>query len=431
MNNSIVEFLRHASATYHPGWGGPEYTDWQDEQMSWKNTCYLGDWSFLWEVQVEGADAMRVFEKSSINSYAKFPVGSAKHLVQCNENGKVVGDGVLMRTGEQSFRTQSTTAFWTAWLIHNGNYDVTVTKPNRFQLQVSGPNALAVCEKVTGESLTDIKFMHFRTVQIASVDVDALRQGMAGEIGFEFHGDAAHVEAVREAILEAGQEYGIRRLGRRTAMINHLEAAFPTGGWHYLADMFTPGFMEWMQQEFDMLGLSGKIGGSFTSDNIEDYFLSPVELGWGKSIKFDHDFTGRAALEREVESPSRVRVTLEFDKEDVIDIYSSLFDDGEPYQFLDIPHQQRWVAWADTVRSEDGEEIGLSTVPGYSFFFRKVLTLSYIDPRYSEPGTRVQVVWGAPGTRQKLIGATVATAPYKKDNRRADLAAAGPAVVSA
>ncbi|MET8427623.1 hypothetical protein [Nocardia sp. NPDC004860] len=423
MNASIVNFMRNAPATYHPGWGAAEFTDWQDEQLSWKNSCYLGDWSFLWEIQVDGPDALRLFEQSSVNSFAKFPIGAAKHLVQCNDNGKVIAEGVLMRIGEQSFRTQSTTAFWTAWLIRNGDYDVTYSKPSRFQFQVSGPNALAVCEKAAGESLTDIGFMHFRTVRIAGVEVHALRQGMAGEVGFELHGDAAHAEDVRAAILASGEEFGIRRLGRRTAMINHLEAAFPTGGWHYLADMFADGFMPFMLEEFDLMGLSGKIGGSFESDDIDDYFLSPIALGWGKSVKFDHEFTGRAALEREIANPSKVRVTLEFDSQDVVDIYGSLFEDGEPYQFLDIPHQERWVAWSDAVRNDDGDVIGISTVPGYSYYFRKVLTLSYVDPRYSEPGTRVQVVWGAPGTRQKLIGATVAPAPYKKDNRRADLLA--------
>ncbi|MDI9941087.1 MULTISPECIES: aminomethyltransferase family protein [Rhodococcus] len=420
--NPLLGFLRNAPATYHPGWGGPEYSDWQDEQMSWKTTCYLGDWSFLWDLQVDGPDALKLFRDSSINSYENFPIGAAKHLVQCNENGKVVAEGVLMRLGEQSFATQSVTAMWTAWLIHTGDYDVTYTKPSRFQFQVSGPNALAVCQKVTGESLTDLKFMRFRTVTIAGVEVQALRQGMAGEIGFEFHGDAAHSEAVRSAILEAGEDYGIRRLGRRTAMINHLEAAFPTGGWHYLSDLFADGFLEWMNAEFDLFGLSGKLGGSYDSDNLDDYLLSPVALGWGKSIKFDHEFTGRAALEKEVEHPTKVRVTLEFDKNDVVDIYASLFDEGEPYQFLDIPHQQRWVAWADTIQNADGETIGLSSVPGYSYYFRKVITLSFIDPAYSTPGTEVFVLWGDPGCpRQKLIRATVASAPYKKDNRRTEL----------
>lgn len=43
-------------------WGQPEYTDWIDESMSWKQTCSLGDWSFLWERKFKGPDALRLFQ---------------------------------------------------------------------------------------------------------------------------------------------------------------------------------------------------------------------------------------------------------------------------------------------------------------------------------------------------------------------------------
>jgi len=42
---------------------------------------------------------------------------------------------------------------------------------------------------------------------------------------------------------------------------------------------------------------------------------------------------------------------------------------------------------------------------------------------HAEPGTEVTVVWGNPGHPQKHIRATVAPAPYKQDNRRADVRA--------
>lgn len=86
--------------------------------------------------------------------------------------------------------------------------------------------------------------------------------------------------------------------------------------------------------------------------------------------------------------------------------------------------QDEQMSWKTTCYLGDaGETVGISSVPGYSYYFRKVLTLAYIAPAYAQPGTRVHVLWGKPGTRQKLIGATVAPAPYKTDNRRADTAA--------
>ncbi|MHA4869941.1 hypothetical protein ACXZ1M_19815 [Duganella sp. PWIR1] len=417
----MIQRLRANTPVAHPGWGASEYTGWQDEQLSWKESCYIGDWSFLWDIEVEGPDALRFFSETSVNSFAKFDIGQGKHLIQCSTRGKVMGEGVLMRLDEQKFRTQAGPATWSAFLLDKGSYDATWKQIHTFQFQVSGPKALAVCQLATGASLTDVKFMHFIPVTVAGKSCYALRQGMAGEIGFEFHGDAADAPAVYAALLAAGQEYGIRRLGRRTAMINHLEAAFPTITWHYLNDIFSPdalGFREFVLQNFDMKGLVPAIRGSFEGADISEYCYSPFELGWGKSVKFDHEFRGRAALEAEVAAgPRRVRVTLEFNDADVVDIYASLFGEEAPYEFLDIPHPQRWMVWADAVQI-NGETVGVSTGPGYSYHFRKVLSLAFIDPKLAEPGTPVHILWGAPGSRQKLIRARVANAPYKQDRRR-------------
>lgn len=423
MSKEIINALRQTSPGYHPGWGGPEYSSWQDEQLSWKTNCYIGDWSFLWDVEIEGPEALDLFRDTGVNSVENFAIGQAKHLVQCDSNGKVVGEGILMRLGENRFSTQGGTAFWSAFKVHQGGYNATWKEVFSFQLQVSGPTALAVCQAATGEALTDIKFMHFHEVRIAGCSVRALRQGMAGEIGFEFHGDLKDKEAVTNAILEAGKAHGIRRLGRRTAMINHLEAAFPTSLWHFLPSTFGPeteGYLEFLYGNFDLQGVVPSLKGSFEGNSIDDYLMSPYELGWGRSVKFDHEFTGRTALEEEARNPRRARVTLEFNSEDVVDVYASLFGGDEPFEYLDMPHPHRWVLWADTVL-KDGEFVGISSTPGYSLHFRKVLSLAYIDSSLAQPGNQVEIVWGSPGTRQKRIRATVAPAPYKQDKRKGDL----------
>jgi len=426
MTQEFIGALRNQPYTYHPGWGGPEYTSWQDEQLSWKNTCYIGDWSFLMDIEVSGSDALRLFRETAVNSFEKFEVGQAKHVIQCNQAGKVIAEGVLMRMAADVFRTQSTPALYSAFLLSKGGYEARWRHLDTFQFQVSGPKALAVCEQATGESLRDVGFMRFKSVQIAGRPVYALRQGMAGEIGFELHGDRNDAAIVHGAVMEAGKAFGIRRLGHRTAMINHLEAAFPTGMWHYLADMFSPelaGYGPFVVANFDIGGLMPALRGSFEGRDLSDYFLSPLELGWGKSVKFDHEFVGRQALEQEAAAPRRKRVTLELDPADVIAIYASLFETGEPpFLFMDIPHQTRFVTWADAVM-KDGRCVGISSVPGYSLHFRKMLTLAFLDVAQAAPGNRVEIIWGDPGSRQTRIRATVAPAPYKQDTRRSDLQA--------
>jgi vanillate/3-O-methylgallate O-demethylase len=38
------ETMRTLLGTYAMEWGRPEYTGWIEECISWKQTCYIGDW---------------------------------------------------------------------------------------------------------------------------------------------------------------------------------------------------------------------------------------------------------------------------------------------------------------------------------------------------------------------------------------------------
>ena len=88
---------------------------------------------------------------------------------------------------------------------------------------------------------------------------------------------------------------------------------------------------------------------------------------------------------------------------------------------MDIPRDQRGFMYADKVIS-NGKLVGVATSRGYSYYFREMISLCTIDLSHSGIGTEVVVVWGEPGEPQKEIRAKVAPAPYKKDNRRLDLA---------
>ena len=410
-----------------------EFTNWFDEQLSWKDSCYIGYWSFMPDLHVEGPDALDLFRDLTVNSMENFDVGQAKHAVQCNDDGKVIGDGILLRMGEEKFRTQHLAA-WPKYNAETGDYDVEAEIHDTFIYQVQGPNSLAVLEELTDDPLRDIEFMHVGEIEIEGIDVLALRQGMSGEIGFELQGPEEHGETVWDAVVEAGQEHGLRQLGDRTHMLNHLLMGFATRGHHYLPAIYGEDmreYREWLDAD-NYAEANFSLAGSFDADDISAWYRSPVELGWERNVNFDHDFVGRAALEREVENPQRTRVTLVWDPDDVVDVYASLFRDGDHYKFMEMPYQKYRAIEADAVL-KDGTEVGVSTGRGYSYHFREMLSLCTIDVEYSEPGTEVTILWGEGGDpanpkieshTQTEIGATVAPSPYKEDNRRADLAAA-------
>ncbi|MDV6248007.1 glycine cleavage T C-terminal barrel domain-containing protein [Rhodococcus opacus] len=432
-------FTSAAPMPYPPNIGLPEYTGWKDEQWAWKNTVYIGDWSFVPQIRITGPDALRLLSDLSINSFANYPIGKAKHCVQCDENGNVITEGILIRHGEEDFELECGVPQWTLFHLETGNYDAKASFPSTHKLQVSGPKALPLMEKLTGTNLRDVKFMNSKYATIAGREVMLLRQGMAGEIGFELHGPMEGHDEVYAAVVEAGQEFGIRRLGWRWIQLNHLESWYPTASVHYLSALAggtNREYVEFMDKHLpaEWVGtvmegpLRYDFGATFTGSwdgpDIEGLHRNPVELGWAKSINFDHDFIGRSALEALVAQPRRVGVTLEFNSDDLIAIYSSMFSDGPVYHLFEIPHPPFASNWADKILV-DGREVGQSTHPGYSYTYRKALSISFIDVEYSEPGTEVKVLWGNPGEPQTEIRATVARKPYKQDERRKDLSLSG------
>ena len=164
------------------------------------------------------------------------------------------------------------------------------------------------------------------------------------------------------------------------------------------------------------------LAGSFVSDDIEDYYLNPWELGYGPFVKFDHDFIGREALEQIDPDTQRKKVTLAWEAEDVAKIFDSLFDiDGESYQFFDLPIANYGSSNFDSVLDADGNVVGFSMFTGYSANEKRALSLATVDPEI-EIGTEVHVVWGEPdgGTRkttvephkQMSVRAIVSPVPY-------------------
>jgi vanillate/3-O-methylgallate O-demethylase len=408
-----------------------EYTDWIDESMSWKDTLYIGDWSPLAKMRVRGPEALEFFSSIAVNSFAKFDIGQAKHIILCNQMGKIVGEGVLMRLeGNDYLFTSGPGVAWADYQFKRGKFqaEAQLISDRRFILQLQGPNSLFLMEKATGESLRDIGFMRFRETRIGNRPFLALRQGMAGEVGYELHGAIEDAPEIYRILLDMGAEFGIRRLGGRTKMVNHVEACFPTPSVDFVPAIFGEDEREFAHSYFseNARSIYRTTDGSFEYTDIAQLYRTPVELGWKKNVKLDHEFIGRAALEPEVLQPRRTIVTLVWNADDILEVYASLFrKEGGPLQYMEMPRNVLGCVFADNV-TRDGENVGVSTSRCYSYYFREMLSLCVIDVALAEPGNEVTVVWGRPTGPQKRIRATVARAPYKKDNRRADLSKLTP-----
>jgi glycine cleavage system aminomethyltransferase T len=273
----------------------------------------------------------------------------------------------------------------------------------------------------------DVKFFNMATVKIAGKTVSALRHGMVGQPGFELFGPWDEGEAIKAAIIDAGEEFGLRLVGGRAYSSNTLES-----GWipSPLPAIYTSpkmrAYREWLPET--CWEATASLGGSFYSENIEDYYLTPYDLGYGPSVKFDHEFVGREALEKISKNPKRTRVTLELHAQDVKNAIGTMFEMGDPAKYFDFPSAV-YSTWPYDQVTKNGRAVGISTWVGYSFNERKMLTLAILNNEHAQIGNEVTFVWGEqPGTGSKPnverhvqvdIRATVCPVPYARVAREA------------
>jgi syringate O-demethylase len=436
-----VELLRNSQtgANVFPG-VPPEFSNWRDEQQAWQKTCVLFNQSYhMNDLAVEGPGALRLLSDLAVNSFDGYTGDRAKHFVPCSADGYVIGDVILFALGENRFNLvgRAPALNWIMYHAETGGYDVVVELDLRsalrtdgrrrsYRFQVQGPTAMHVIEKALGGPPPELRFFRSTTVTIAGRTVGALRHGMVGQPGWELFGPWDDGEGVLEALVTAGEEFGLRLAGGRAYSSNTIES-----GWipSPLPAVYSGESMKDYREWLPAVGYEGSasIGGSFVSDDIEDYYFTPWDLGYGSYVKFDHDFIGREALARMADAEHRQKVTLALDDEDVTRTIGTMFRKDERAKFMDWPSAVYSMHQYDRV-TVDGGTIGVSTWIGYSSNEGKMLTLAVLDAEYAEPDTDVTFVWGEEdgGTSkptvephvQVEIGAVVSPVPYVEAVRR-------------
>jgi glycine cleavage system aminomethyltransferase T len=380
---------------------------------------------------VQGPDALRLFSDVGVNTFANFGVGMAKQFVAVNPDGQLIGDAILFHLEEELFDLvgHPMVIDWVTFNLERGNYQATAERddnsivrqsgpPKFYRYELQGPTAPALMEELLGEAPPEVKFFNMTEFLIAGRRVRGLRHGMAGQPGFELFGPWKDGEAVLDAVLAAGTNHGLVRVGSKAYSTANLGSGWVPAP---LAALFSDDPLMQEYREWLPLSRVGSIGGSLDSADITDYGLTPYDVGYGKTVKFDHDFIGREALERLAQSsPPRTKVTLVWNADDVAEAIGSMFHPGPGAKYIEMP-KARYATHHEDKVLKDGKLVGISLDCGYLANEREMVSLATIDTALSEPGTEVVVVWGEQPVsakpaveehRQVEIRATVAPCPY-------------------
>ncbi len=384
----------------------PQYTNWYEEVKAWREGAVLLNQSYhMTDLYVRGPDTVKFLSHIGINSFANFGKNKAKQLICCNYDGYVIGDVILLglEDDEALLIGRPPVCNWAAFQAEISDFDVTTEfdirslentdKPRKlYRYEVQGPKALDILNEVNEGGELTTKFFNMGEITIAGCKGRTLSHGMGGAQGLEIWGPYEEGEKVYNRLMEIGEKYGMLRAGARAYSCAAMES-----GWIpsplpaiYSGEKIKP-YREWLSA--NGFEATCSVGGSFQPENVEEYYLTPWDLDYHRVLKFDHDFIGRDALEKMIDSVHRTKVTLVWSKEDVLKIFAGMMEEYPGPKLMELPAGHYAAHPYDQVLVND-QMIGISTYPVYSANERAWISLAVISKDHSTQGDIVDILWG-------------------------------------
>lgn len=250
------------------GWEMPVfYTNIIDEHTATRTKAGLFDICHMGEFTVEGKNALKFLERVMTNSISRLKIKQALYTCMCYENGGVIDDLFVYRTGENSYMlvvNASNIEKDFEWLNKNIMDDVKIIdiSENTAKIDIQGPLADKILQKLTDSDLSRIERFEYEDGKISGVNVMCSRSGYTGEKGFELFLNTEYAEKLWDNILNAGKDFGLKPVGLGARDTLRIEACYSLYG-HEINENTTP-----------------------------------VEAGLGFIVKLDKDFIGKQALQK-------------------------------------------------------------------------------------------------------------------------------------
>jgi aminomethyltransferase len=328
------------------------------EYWAIRDRAALIDVSPLMKYMIEGPDAALLLHKVTTRDILKMKPGQVYYTGWCDEEGKLLDDGTVSRLGAERFRMTSAEPSL-RWLAMNAvGMDVQVNEvtDQMAALSLQGPKSRAVLNRVCSDTLDALKYFRHTDTNIGNVPISVSRTGYTGDMGYEIWVEAEQALAIWDALMKAGDDYGITPCGILAMDMARVEAGL---------------FM---------------VDADYTAANhawIEGQKSSPFEMGLDWTVNLDKKgyFVGRRALEQEKKAGSAWKlVGLEVDWVGLERLFA---DVGLPPQIPGMAIRASLPVMAD------GKQVGYASTSTWSPVLKKYIALAHLQRPHYEPGSAV------------------------------------------
>ncbi|MFQ5585437.1 MAG: glycine cleavage system aminomethyltransferase GcvT [Thermodesulfobacteriota bacterium] len=218
------------------GWEMPvHYTGLMEEHGTVRTRCGIFDVSHMGEIEVRGPRALEAVQQLTTNDASRLIDGQVQYTLICNDKGGVIDDVTLYRFSDERFVfcvNASNTEKAFHWMKEKTGSlaDVTDMSDRVGQIAVQGPLSEDLLQPIVDRELAPLRFYRFLEGAVGGVRTVISRTGYTGEDGFEIYCKTEETEAVWQAIMESGRDWGICPVGLGPRDTLRLEMGYPLYG---------------------------------------------------------------------------------------------------------------------------------------------------------------------------------------------------------
>lgn len=331
------------------------------EYYAFRNSAGLLDVSPLFKYRVNGSGAAAFLSRIMVRNINKLEVGRVSYCCWCNDDGKVIDDGTVMRRSENEFFVTSADPSYSWFSRFLRGYDVVLEdiSDQVAGLALQGPTSRDILKQVCDADLDTLKFFSTRKAKADGYEVHVSRTGYTGDLGYEIWVENEHALKLWDAIMKAGKNYDLRPAGLDALDVTRVEAGL------ILKDV----------DYFNALH-------ALTADRMS----SPYELSLGWTVDLNRDpFNGQAALQAEKTQGSKWAIVG-------LDINWPQLE--ELYYKCGLPPVIGSHAWRSSVPIYTGKDkqtqAGYATSGTWSPILKKNIALATIEKKYDQLGSELQ-----------------------------------------